>query len=162
MAAENTKPRVYIETTIPSYLTSRMSRDLVVAARQELTIEWWADHRQRFDLYTSENVIAEAAEGDAEAAARRLEALRGIPSLGFTPEARALAKRFFASGLIPARALEDASHVAIATVHGMDYLVTWNCRHIANGEIMRRLAAITAEFGYELPVLCIPEQLMGD
>jgi hypothetical protein len=156
------KPRVYVETTIPSYLTSRPSRDLLVAAHQQLTSDWWNDHRHRFSLFVSERVLREAGSGDATAAARRLAELAGIPELEFTPEARDLAHRFLAEGAIPEKSLEDAIHVAIAAVNGMDYLLTWNCRHLVNGEIVKRLIRISEDAGYSLPVLCTPEQLMGN
>jgi hypothetical protein len=156
------KPKVYLETTIPSYLTSRPSRDLRVAAHQQATHDWWNDQRLRFSLFVSPRVLAEAGSGDDAAAVRRLTQLEGIPVLAFTPEARLLVTRFLGVGLIPERCLEDAAHVAIATVHGMDYLLTWNCRHIVNAEIMKRLDAVAAAAGYALPVLCTPEQLMGE
>jgi hypothetical protein len=155
-------PKVYLETTIASYLTARTSSDLIVAAHQELTSEWWNQHRHRFDLFVSGLVLEEVASGDPEMAARRLMELRGIPVLGLDEEARLLAKRFLDSRLIPTRAVGDAIHVALATLHGMDYLLTWNCRHIANAEIVRGLVKLCAEAGYELPTLCTPEQLMGD
>ena len=155
------KPKVYLETTIPSYLTSRPSRDLLVAAHQQLTSDWWNDHRHRFSLFVSARVLREAGSGDAIAAARRLAELAGIPQLEFTPEALDLARRFLSEGAIPAKSLEDAIHVAIATVNGMDYLATWNFRHIVNAEIIKRLVKIAGNAGYSLPILCTPEQLMG-
>ena len=143
-------------------MTSRPSRDLLVAAHQQLTSDWWNDHRHRFELFTSVRVEIEAGSGDARAAARRLEALEGIPLLEVTEDAAGLAKRFVGTKGIPENSAEDALHVAIATVHGMNYLLTWNCRHIANAEIMKRLADVAAEAGLTLPWLCTPEQLMGD
>src|SRR5471030_1860378 len=121
------KPKVYLETTIASYLTARTSRDLVVAAHQELTAEWWNQHRNRFSLFVSGLVLQEAGGGDPGAAAGRLAELRGIAVLELNDDVRELARRFLESGLIPAKAVEDAFHVAIATLHGMDYLLTWNC-----------------------------------
>ncbi len=156
------KAKVYLETTIPSYLTSRPSRDLVVAAHQRITSDWWQDHRHSFELFVSPRVLAEAGSGDAAAAARRLAELKGIPVLAFTPEARRLVTRFLGSGIIPVHSAEDAAHVAIAAVHGMDILLTWNCRHIANAVIARRLERAAAADGYSLPMLCTPDQLMGD
>ena len=156
------KPKVYLETTIPSYLTSRPSRDLQVAAHQQVTNEWWHDHRHRFDLFVSERVLREAGSGDASAAARPLAELEGIPELEFTADARDLASRFLAESAIPAKSLDDAIHVAIATVNGMDFLATWNCRHIVNAQIMKRLVRIARGAGYSLPILCTPEQLMGN
>jgi hypothetical protein len=156
------KRRVYLETTIASYLTARPSRDLVVAAHQELTAEWWEGHRGRYDLFVSDLVLREVARGDEAAAARRLEELSGIEVLGLDTTALELARAFVERGLIPPKAVEDALHVAVATTHGMDFLLTWNCRHIANAEIMGRLEGVCVELGYLMPVLCTPEQLMGD
>jgi hypothetical protein len=156
------KRRVYIETTVASYLTARPSRDLVVAAHQELTIEWWLGHRQRFDLYISDIVLREAARGDELAAAKRLSELGGLDVLALDDTARDLARLFVERRLIPERAVEDALHVAVATAQGMDFLLTWNCRHIANAEVSERLEAACLELGYRMPVLCTPEQLMGD
>ena len=156
------KRRVYIETTVASYLTARPSRDVVVAAHQELTIEWWAKHRQRFDLYISDIMLREAARGDALAASKRLAELAGIDVLGLDVVAREIADLFLKRRLIPEKAIDDALHVAVATAQGMDFLVTWNCRHIANAEVVERLEAVCLELGYRMPVLCTPEQLMGD
>ena len=156
------KPKVYIETTIPSYLTARRSRDHLAAAHQELTDEWWTQHRHRFDLFASVLVVDEARKGDPQAAARRLAVLQGLTILNLTLEAVDLANRFLAADLIPASSAEDAFHIAVAAVHGMDYLLTWNCRHIANAEIMGRLSAVAKEHGFQLPTLCTPDQLMGN
>ena len=156
------KPKVYIETTIISYLTARPSRDLVVAAHQELTVEWCNRRRHQFSLFVSRLVVDEASAGDSEMASRRLAELLDIPILASNEEARELAKRFLDSRLIPMKAIDDASHVALAAMHGMDYLLTWNCRHIANAEIVRGLAEVCEMAGYALPMLCTPEQLMGD
>jgi hypothetical protein len=127
-----------------------------------LTSDWWHDHRHRFDLFTSVRVEIEAASGDAVAAAHRLQVIEGIPLLEVTEQAAQLAKRFLGTAGIPVNSTEDALQVAIATVHGMDYLLTWNCRDIANGEIIKRLAAVAADAGLALPGLCAPEQLMGN
>jgi PIN domain len=156
------KRKVYIETSVASYLTARLSRDLVVAAHQELTAEWWANHRQRFDLYVSEIVLREAARGDESAASKRLAELDGIDVLALDESARTLARLFVERGLIPMKALEDAFHVAVATAQGMDFLLTWNCKHMANAEVVERLGAVCLELGYRMPALCTPEQLMGD
>jgi hypothetical protein len=156
------KRRVYLETTIASYLTARRSRDLVIRAHQEITIEWWAQHRQRFEIFISDLVLREAARGDRDAAAKRLEELAGIAVLEMSEDARELAREFVNRGLIPQKAVEDAFHVAIATAQGMEFLLTWNCRHIANAEIIERLQSVCEELGYEMPTLCTPEQLMGN
>lgn len=119
-------------------------------------------HRERFDLFISGIVLLEAGRGDPEAAARRLAALNGIGVLDLTDRARDLAGAFLARRVVPAQAVDDALHVAVATVEARDFLLTWNCRHIANAEIMEGLRSVCAESGYRLPVLCTPEQLMGD
>jgi len=156
------KRRVYVETTIASYLTARPSRDLIVAAHQELTMEWWTGHRERFDLYISDLVLIESARGDGQAAAKSLVELQGITLLSVDQNARDLARKFLERNLIPAKAVEDAFYVAIATTQGMDFLLTWNCRHIANAEVMDRLEAVCLEVGFQMPTLCTPEQLMGE
>ena len=153
---------VYLETSVVSYLVARPSRDLVTAAHQQLTVEWWSVRRSRFVAYASEIVVSEASAGDEGAARRRLAALDGIPLLALTPSALELARRLVQSGAIPAQAAADAAHVAVAAVHGMEYLLTWNCRHIANAEMRLRIEAECRLRGYEPPVLCTPEELMGD
>lgn len=155
------KPRVYLETTIVSYLTSRRSRSLVGAAHQQLTIDWWEKQRTAFNLVVSELVLREAAAGDPEAASRRLEALAGIPRLALTEEALALAAEFVDRKIIPRKAAEDGLHISVATLHGVDYLLTWNCAHIANPVIQVRLARVLAAKGLFLPFICTPEELLG-
>jgi hypothetical protein len=152
-------PKVYLETTIPSYLTSSPSRDLVKAAHRQITREWWQD-RARFDLYISQVVLREASGGDAEAARLRLEVLRGIPVLALSPAASRLAQQLVEQGALPENAAVDSLHIAIAVVNGMDYLLTWNCTHIASAAMRHRIEAICRAGGYETPVLCTPEELM--
>jgi predicted nucleic acid-binding protein len=156
------RDRVYVETTIVSYLAARLSRDLIVAAHQQLTEEWWLQRRSSFDLFTSQVVVREAAAGDREIAQRRLDLLAEIPLLAIDDAALELAKRLLHRGMIPARAAEDASHIAIATIHGMDYLLTWNCKHIANAQMQKAVAEICRAAGYEPPTICTPEELMGE
>jgi predicted nucleic acid-binding protein len=153
---------VYIETSILGYLTARPSRDLVVAANIEITREWWELRRNAFILYTSEAVLDEVMRGDPEIAAQRLEILRDFPLLALNQAVQGLATQFLARSNLPPKAEVDAIHIAAATVHGMDYLLTWNCRHIANAQIQGKLAAISLDCGYVLPVLCTPNELMGD
>jgi predicted nucleic acid-binding protein len=156
------RAKVYLETTIPSYLTARRSRDLVVAAHQEITIDWWNDRRNRFDLFASELVLEEVRRGDPELAARRLKEMKNVKLLEVNEEARELARQLLHSRILPITAQEDALHVATATAHGVDYLLTWNCRHIANAQIAALLADLVDRPGYQMPMLCTPEQLMGD
>ena len=156
------KPRLYLETTIPSYLASRPARDLIVAGHQQITREWWDKHRDRYRVFVSQLVLDEASAGDPDASRRRLKLLRGFPLLDIAPEVAWLASALLQSGTVPQKAASDAAHIAIAAVHGMDFLLTWNCVHIANAAITRALASICRKHGYECPVICTPEELSGE
>jgi hypothetical protein len=157
-----TKPKVYLETTIPSYLTSRPSRDLVIAGHQQITREWWERCRGRFQFFISQLVLDEASCGDPSAASERLKAIESFPMLDVAPEVEIVASGILASRLIPTKAAIDAAHIAIAAVHGMDFLVTWNCVHIANAVIAKAVAKICSGYGFECPVICTPEELLGE
>jgi hypothetical protein len=154
------KPKAYLETTIVSYLTARPSRDLITAANQQMTHDWWHDHRGQFALYVSQFVIEEASAGDPEAAKRRLTVLEELPPLDVTDAVQQLAQELLAHVPLPANAQVDALHIAVATVHGMDYLVTWNCTHIANATLRHRIEAICRAAGYEPPTICTPQEFM--
>jgi hypothetical protein len=152
------KPTVYVETTIPSYLTAWPSRDLVRAAHQQITREWWAQ-REGFDLYASRLVVQECQAGDAQAAADRLATLAGILLLEQEAEAAELAEALLRNVPLPPNAAADALHIATAAVHGMQYLLTWNCTHIANVALRPRIEAVCRSTGYEPPLICTPEEL---
>jgi predicted nucleic acid-binding protein len=152
---------VYVETSVVSYLTARPTRDLVRAAQQESACEWWA-MREAYELYVSKIVLDEAGAGDPGAAARRLEALRDVPLLRNVPEAGSLAAELLRAAALPAKAKVDALHVALATVHGMDLLVTWNCAHIANATMRRKIESICGGAGFEVPVICTPIELLKE
>ncbi len=153
---------VYIETSIVSYLTARPSRQILAAAWQQATEDWWAFQRQRFDLYTSELVVEEASQGDPEAAVRRIGALINLSRLTITDEVSELAASLLEDGALPHIATNDALHVAVAAYHGMDYLMTWNCRHIDNAEKKPIIRSICAIKGHRCPEICTPIELMGD
>jgi hypothetical protein len=153
--------RVYLETTIFSYLTARPSRDLIQSAHQQITRDWWTKRREFFEMHASDLVVEEAELGDPRAAQRRLRLLRDVPLLDSGDDARALARHLVAAAALPDTAASDAAHIAVATVHGMDYLLTWNCRHIANAQMRQRIVAACAALGYTAPILCTPEELMG-
>jgi hypothetical protein len=155
------KPRVYLETTIVSYLASKPSRDLITAAHQQITHDWWEMRLADFEVYISQFVLDEAGAGDADAAARRLALLASFPLLDATPEALDLAKALVERGAIPPRKATDAAHIAVATVHHMQFLLTWNCTHLANAEIFARVQAVCAQLGYAAPIVCTPEALLG-
>ncbi len=154
------KPRLYLETTIPSYLVARRSRDLRLAADQETTEEWWETHRQNYELFISEAVLDEASDGDPTFATKRLAVLEGLPRLGAISAADALVARLLDEQIIPAVAAPDAVHVAMAAVHGMDFLLTWNCRHIHNPVLERRIQAACRACGFACPVICSPSELL--
>jgi hypothetical protein len=156
------KARVYIETSMVSYLTARPSRDVVAAAHQQISLDWWERRRDDFDLVASLLVLNEARLGNPEAAQRRLAVLEGISLLQVTDEAQQLAVTIVREGLLPQTAFPDALHIATAAVHQVDYLLTWNCNHIANAEILPRIAVIVERFGFGLPYICTPEELLGD
>lgn len=155
------KPRVYVETSVISYLTSRPNRDLVIAGNQQVTQEWWHKRRAKYDLYVSQLVVQEASFGDATAAADRLQALHEIPLLQLTEEGKQLAERLVSKGAIPKKVVEDALHIAIATSNGMEYLLTWNFNHIANAVMRGKIEAVCRDEGYEPPVICTPQELLG-
>jgi predicted nucleic acid-binding protein len=156
------KPKLYLETTIPSYLTSRPSRDLIIAGHQQITREWWNNRRDQFEIYLSQLVIDEARAGDAEAARERLNAIKAFPLLDITPEVEVLATNIMSSGILPAKAVTDAAHIAIAAVHGIEFLMTWNCVHLANAILAREVGKICRQHDYDCPVICTPEELMGE
>ena len=153
-------PKVYIETTIPSYLSARQSNDLRAMANQNATIEWWEKRKPEFDLYISEFVIAESSQGDPDAAARQLAVVENITILNITENVRQLGRALVDKGYIPKGSEIDAYHIAVAAVNGMDYLLTWNCIHIANAAIRPQIEAVCRSLGFEPPVICTPQELM--
>jgi predicted nucleic acid-binding protein len=154
------KPKVYLETTIISYCTSRPSRDLIVAAHQQINQEWWDTRRIDFDLFVSELVIQESSAGDQEAVQRRSQFLEGIPLLEINQDAVTLARELISRGAFPEKAAGDALHLAIATTNGIDYLLTWNLKHLANAVLRNAMIDICLDLGYETPVICTPEELL--
>lgn len=155
------KRKIYLETSVISYLTARPSRTIIGAAHQQITQIWW-DRRHDFDLYVSDVVLDECANGNMEAAERRIGAVKGIPLLEVTDTAIEIASALMTRGIVPKKAAQDALHIAVATVHGMDCLLTWNCKHIANIDIQRQIAHHLESMGWLLPILCTPEELLGD
>ena len=153
---------VYIETTVISYLVANQSRNLVTAGQQQATRDWWAQRRSSFYCVVSEETLTEAARGDAAQASLRLAALAGLPVLPIAVEAERLAADFLRTGALPSSARSDAIHLAVASFAEVDYLLTWNCRHLANAQIIRRLEREAARSGWNLPTICTPPELMGD
>lgn len=153
------KPKVYIETSIPSYLTAWRSRDLIMAANQEMTREWW-ENREQFDLYISALVIREAEAGDPRSRKKRLEQLDDIPELDITEDAENFVETLIRKVPLPEKARLDTLHIAVAALNGMDYLLTWNCSHMANAVLRPIVEAVCRESGYEPPAICTPQELM--
>lgn len=152
--------RIYIETTIPSYVVARPARDLLQAARQQLTRDWWDLQRGPHELFTSQVVMDEIAFGERAMAQLRLELLQAVPLLPVTDEVKELAGGILAYGLLPTTADRDAAHIALATAYEMDILLSWNCRHIANAFIQAGLRKLADASGFTLPVICTPEELL--
>ncbi|MFQ5709526.1 MAG: type II toxin-antitoxin system VapC family toxin [bacterium] len=156
------KDTVYIETSVVSYYTSKPSRDLVTAARQEITREKWLEILDSFEPYISALVIQEAEQGDSEAAQARIVTISNIPVLPISDEAERLAAALINHGPIPKEYPEDALHIALATVNGMDYLLTWNFSHINNAQMKAKIISVIEAEGYQCPTICSPEELLGE
>lgn len=154
------KPTVYIETSVVSYLAAKPSRDLIVAGHQQVTEDWWRNVLPEIAAFVSELVLEEAGKGDIEAAARRLDRIAAIPILEVVDEIDGLAREYAAALQLPGKALGDAYHMALATWHGMDYLVSWNCTHIASGRVQKVLIGVNNAKDLQTPILCTPEELM--
>ena len=155
------KESVYIETTVISYLTAWLSRDLIRAAHQQITQEQWHNRRNDFELYISAFVVNEASAGDEDAVNERLEVLEGLPLLDVNLEVENLAKDLIAGKALPEKSVTDALHIAVATVHNIDYLLSWNCKHIANAEMQDTIEKVCVKNGYGFPKICTPEELLG-
>jgi len=156
------KQKVYIETSVVSYYSSRPSRDLVIAARQETTRELWPVLTHRFDRYVSMMVLMEINKGDPTAVDERKKAILDVPILDITQESEFLAEAILREGLIPERFGEDSLHIALASVNGMDYLLTWNFRHLNNALTKTHIERFVEKQGYIPPVVCSPDELLGD
>jgi len=154
------RPTLYLESTIPSYLAARPSRDIIVAAHQQITHEWWNHARDDFEIYMSQLVFNEISAGDPDAAVRRLAIVEGLPSLASTEEVELLAEHYQRGLRLPPDARLDAGHLAFTVAYGLQYLLTWNCRHLANGRMIPRLREINAALGLETPLIVTPEELL--
>jgi hypothetical protein len=153
---------VYIETSIVSYLRQKPSTQVVTAARQLLTHRWWDDERQNYELVVSQYVVDEASAGDPALAAERLEMLEGIPLLPNAREIPQIAAEIMSLGVLPAKAQVDALHIAAVAHHRIKYLLTWNCKHIANAKILPNIHHVLTELGIPIPMICTPEEMLGD
>lgn len=156
------KLKVYVETSVVSYLTAWRSPQLIMAAQQEATRNWWDSRHDLYDIFISEAVLDEAEGGDPEAAKRRLEVLELLDQLPITGAAIRLATLLLSNVPLPPKAHVDALHIAIAATHGMDYLLTWNCTHIANPKFRYVIEEICRQNGFQAPVICTPFDLIED
>jgi hypothetical protein len=152
--------RVYIETTFVSYLTARPSRDLIVAGHQQITHDWWDTRRGDYELCVSQLVLQEAGDGDPQAGQERLDALATMTVLEIKEEAVELAEELVQAGALPAKAGNDALHIAVAAIHRLPYLLTWNCRHMANATMRAQIESVCARKGFKAPIICTPEEMM--
>jgi predicted nucleic acid-binding protein len=155
------KETVYIETTVVSYLTAWPSRDLIRAAHQQITLDWWHNRRKDFEIFISEFVVIEASAGDKDAAEKRLLALENVALLDVNSDVEYLAEILIAKKALPSKAVTDALHISVTAVHGINYLLSWNCKHIANAEMQSAIEAVCKIEGYICPRICTPEELLG-
>ena len=156
------RKKVYVETSVVSNLTARRSLNIIDLARKVATQNWWAGASDCYRLFSSPLVEREALRGDKDASVRRMEILRTLENLPITRDAEMLAEKLLEATAVPRTSFEDAVHIATAAVTGMDFLVTWNCRHIANAETMPKIYETCRKNGYECPVICTPEQLVKE
>ena len=153
---------VYVETTVVGHLAGRVHPDPLIAARQAATRRWWATATLRYRLLVSQLVLGECAGGDPTAAQERLDEIDSLPRLDVTDAVRDLADHLTSRGAVPPTEPRDALHIAVAAVHGIQYLVTWNFRHIANASLRGRIESVCRDAGFEPPIICTPEELVGD
>jgi hypothetical protein len=151
---------VYLETTFISYFVSMPARDLVVAAHQQVTRDWWKLRGDQFRCVVSAVVMDEISIGDAAEVKKRLEFVTPLDVLAASEDAESLAQAIIDDGVLPKKAVRDAAHIAVATVHGVQFLLTWNCKHLANAQVSRRIQKICDKHGFEMPLICTPEELL--
>lgn len=153
-------PSLYLETTIPSYLGARPSRDLIIAAHQQITHEWWTQAKIKYDLYISQTVLDEIILGNEEAADRRLSFVEDLPILPVTDKIEILAEKYVTNLHLPPKASLDAVYLACVVENKLDYLLTWNCKHLAHGETIRHLQILNLRLGLPTPIILTPEELL--
>lgn len=156
-----TKSSVYLETTVIGHLVGRMHSDPVIAGRQTVTREWWNVAKERFRLIVSQVVVDECAAGDAQAAEERLAALHDLEFLPNSDDAKSLAALLIERGAVPVSEPRDALHISIAAASGVEYLLTWNFKHIANATTRDLIEQTCRDAGWEPPTICTPDELSG-
>lgn len=153
------QPRIYIETTIPSYLVSKSSRDILVLTHQELSKNWWSRNKNLYSFYISDVVLEEISKGDAELAEKRMEIVKDLKLLAFTDEINVLALKYCEYLNLPKKAILDSMHLAYSVFYEIDFLLTWNCKHLANGFVRAKLRLLNDKLGLKTPEICTPEEL---
>ena len=156
------KPKLYLESTIPSYLVARPSRDTILIGQQKCTHDWWNKRAARFEIFVSEVVVGEISTGEIAMAARRMELIKPFALLESNDAVKALTRALVHGGPLPEKAARDAAHIAFSAVHGMHFLLTWNCTHIANAMMYAKMREICAAHGCEWPVICTPDELLAE
>ena len=156
------KPKVYLESSVVSYRVARPSHDVVVAGHQKLTHLWWDNHLSEYEVCISEFVLEEIQRGDVDAASERVRIAADFLILPATAEVEPLAAEYMRELQLPQKALYDAIHIATASIHGVEYLLTWNCRHIANAHLRRRISEMNTRMGIFTPIICTPEELLDE
>ncbi len=156
------KLSIYMESTIPSYYSARPGRDIISLARQEITRIWWENHREKYDVYISQLVFEECSHGDKDYSEKRMNLLKEFPVLSLNDDVVSLAEKILSRKVIPDKAADDATHIAVACVYETDFLLTWNFKHIANAHIIKQLRETVGSEGYAFPVIATPEELIGE
>lgn len=151
--------RIYIETSVISFLTARQSKDVVLAGHQASTHIFWS-RKKDFELFISDMVIQECEKGDADCAQSRIQAITGLPVLSVDKEVEHLASELINKGAIPKKSLEDAVHIAVASVSAIDFIVTWNFKHINNPFMKQQIRNVIVNQGYAMPEICSPDELL--
>ncbi len=152
---------LYIETTIVGHLAGKLVADAIVAARQQLTRDWWQNHTHRYQIFISQLVLDECGAGDQSAAQERIGIIKNLDLLDGTAVTDSLAAALIVANAIPASEPRDAFHIAIAATNGVKYLLTWNFKHIANATLRKRIEAVCRDSGFEPPTICTPDELLG-
>jgi hypothetical protein len=156
------KPKLYLESTIPSYLVARPSRDTILTGQQKCTRDWWNKRAAHFEIFVSEVVIGEISCGETAMAARRMELIKPFARLESNDAVKALTHALVHGGPLPEKAVRDAAHIAFSAVHGMHFLLTWNCTHIANAMMYAKMREICGAHGRACPVICTPDELLAE
>jgi hypothetical protein len=156
------KQQIYIETSVISYLVSKTSSNIILAAYQQITRQWWDSQLHYYHPFTSDFVLEEISKGDPKLSKERLNTIQKFGKLPVTDDVIELGERYLKQVSIPRKASLDAFHLAISVIHGMDFVLSWNFRHMANAFVRRKLEFINSEIGIQTPTICTPEELIRE